>query len=104
MASFKMVHLSTGLASATLCLPARGPAKAGHHSSCGPTACFPAHTPSLETTMYYMVNTSSPLSLEVNIPGPSPFVFLLCRVLELARSGKCLTMFMHRDARRSAKQ
>lgn len=104
MASFKMVHLSIGLASATLCLPARGPAKAGHHSSCGPPACFPAHAPSLETTMYYMVNTSSPLSLEVNAPGPSPFVFLFCRVLELVRPEKCLTMLMHRDARRSAQR
>lgn len=62
MATFKLAHLSTGLASATLCLPARGLATAGHHSSCGPTACFPTHAPSLETTMYYTVNTFSPLS------------------------------------------
>lgn len=49
-------------------------------------------------------STCSVLSLEVNVPQPSQFVFLLCRVLERARPEKCLTMLMHIDARRSAKR
>lgn len=42
MESFKEVHLSR---STQLFLPARGPAMAGHHTSCGPSSFFPPMLP-----------------------------------------------------------
>ena len=44
-----------------------------------------------------MVDTLNPL--EVNVPQPIHFVFLLCHVLEFARLEKCLATLTYTDAR-----
>lgn len=103
MEGFKVVHLSTSQASTTLHLPARVPAKAGHHSSCGPTSFFPADAPSLKND--HVINSWSTQS------SLWRWTFLkqssLCFFSAMCwnwRGRRCLTILVCTDARQPAKR